>query len=411
MPQVSVIIPTYNSARYLPAAIDSALAQTLRDFELIVVDDGSTDETAAILCSYGDRLLALHQDNRERSAARNAGIRAASGEFIAFLDADDLWLPDKLDRQVAALRDHPEVVLVYCQAAYIDTEGRPTRFRGKDKSGDNASDLVIADRTRDLLLGNVVAGGGSTPVVRRRALDISGLFDESLIYPEDWGLWTRLARLGPFAYIPQPLACYRVYGEEKVLRLEASDALLAQHLRIVDQALTGWPGDAEELQRLRAQATAAAYIRSALASYQIGQMHQGKAQLAQAIVADPELALRSRLLRLAVDRAKQIEGETGAYSPAEAFIRSFFANLPANARSAAGAEREAIGWLYITGAFEQHRQGNAHQVRMLILRGAARSPEALRNPGVISIGAEAWLGSTITAAARRIRRRLSGSGI
>ena len=108
MPEVSVIIPTYNSARYMTAAVDSVLAQTFTDYEILVIDDGSTDETEAVMGRYGPPVLLLPQRNGGVSVARNRGLEASRGRYVAFLDADDTWLPNKLERQLAELGKHPE---------------------------------------------------------------------------------------------------------------------------------------------------------------------------------------------------------------------------------------------------------------------------------------------------------------
>ncbi len=123
-PAVSVVIPAYNAAWCVRKAIDSVLAQDFRDFEVIVVNDGSTDDTAAVLAGYGDAIRVIDQPNGGMSSARNAGIRAARGEFIAFLDADDWWLPGKLGRQVELLRGRPDLGFCSCAARVEDLEGR-----------------------------------------------------------------------------------------------------------------------------------------------------------------------------------------------------------------------------------------------------------------------------------------------
>ncbi len=110
MPKVSVIIPTFNCAVYLPQAIESVLGQTWQDFELIVVDDGSTDDTCQVLAPYQNRLVYLYQENQGESSARNKGIQVAQGEYLAFLDSDDLWLATKLERQITVLEAWPSAV-------------------------------------------------------------------------------------------------------------------------------------------------------------------------------------------------------------------------------------------------------------------------------------------------------------
>ena len=120
MPRVSVIIPTYNSARFVVQAVESVLAQTYSDFEVIVVDDGSTDNTPVALAGYRQKIRYLHQENRGPSAARNAGYRASQGDYVLFLDSDDLIPPDTLERQVSFLNDHPEFGLVYSASQQIN---------------------------------------------------------------------------------------------------------------------------------------------------------------------------------------------------------------------------------------------------------------------------------------------------
>lgn len=407
MPQVSVVIPTYNSARFVPTAVESALAQTHQDFELIVVDDGSTDATREVLAPYRDRLTYIYRENQERSAARNTGIRAATGEYVAFLDADDAWLSDKLERQVSVLAEHPEAVLVYGQAVYMDIDGNDVSFRGQHMCGHVTPALQVEDLSRALIAGNVVYGGGSMPLVRRSALDSAGWFDESLCYPEDWDLWVRLSHLGPFAYIPKPLVRYRVYGWDKVLRIEATEELLRQQIWVVERAAAGWQGPAQEREQLQIEGLTAVHLRAALASTQLGMLDQAQSQLARAIAIDPNVDTRQRLIQVAADRAKLIETATGSYEQAYAFLDRFFANLPPGVRQTRSMRREAVGHMYIAGAFEQHTVANQAAVRQLWLKGVIGAPAFLRNAGVWSIGAEAWLGGAWAGALRRIGRTFS----
>ena len=406
MSRVSVIIPTYNCAQYIGVAVESVLAQTFADYELIVVDDGSTDETGDVLKQYEGRLTLIRQENQERSAARNTGIRASAGQYIAFLDSDDIWQPDKLERQVAILDQHPEVVLTYCQASYVDTEGRPIRFVGESASGESGTEVVVSDLSRDLLLGNVISGGCSTPIVRREALDEVGFFDETLCYPEDWDLWVRLSKKGPFAYVPRPLARYRVYGWHKVLTIEASERLVAQHLEVIERGLAGSHSVTDEQARLRAQAVATVYMRAALANLQLGRPLPGRAFLEKALAADPGLTERQRLVQLVVDRAKLIETDTGDYGEAEDFVYTFFANLPDSVARFKSAGREALGWLNLAAAHEKQQCGDKVAARRLLTRGITYAPTCLKNLGVISMALEAWLGRPTTNVLRQTARRV-----
>src|SRR5689334_8831893 len=125
MPTVSVIIPAFNQARFLAVAIDSVLQQTYRDVEIVVVDDGSTDETRDVAARFGDRVNYVHQDNTGLPGARNRGIRESSGEFLCFLDSDDFLHPEKIQRQVELLKEDPKLAFVYCDIITTDEAGQP----------------------------------------------------------------------------------------------------------------------------------------------------------------------------------------------------------------------------------------------------------------------------------------------
>ena len=204
-PTVSVIVPTHNMGHFLGSALQSVLSQSYRDFEIIVVDDGSTDNTSEVLARYSlDAIIrCLHQENRGPSAARNAGIKAARGRYIAFLDADDMWLPGKLDRQVAAMRQHPEATVVYCRFRYMDLHGNLLPC---------STDWVL-ERTREtlyeeLMYRNVISGSDSAVLVRSSHLMEVGLFDEYLPTCEDQDLWRRLALRHQFCFLEDEVLVY-----------------------------------------------------------------------------------------------------------------------------------------------------------------------------------------------------------
>jgi glycosyltransferase involved in cell wall biosynthesis len=198
-PTVSVVIPAYNAAWCVGKAIDSVLAQDFRDFELIVVDDGSTDDTAAVLAGYGEAIRVVHKPNGGLSSARNAGITAARGEFVAFLDADDWWLPSKLSRQVALMRARPELGFSSTCARVEDPQGRLVNLWACARW--QGSFLVH-------LFGSAadVAGSGSAVIARRELFASVGGFDETLRSLEDIDMWMRLAAVSEYACIDEPLA-------------------------------------------------------------------------------------------------------------------------------------------------------------------------------------------------------------
>jgi glycosyltransferase involved in cell wall biosynthesis len=198
-PQVSVILPTYDRGWVLAEAIESVLEQDFADYELIVVDDGSTDETNAILKACGDQIRILRQKNNGVSAARNAGVRAAAGKLIAFLDSDDLWLPSKLSQQVAFFDRHPKAVACQTEETWIRNGRRVNpKKRHRKPSG------MIFEPSLELCLVSP-----SAVMIRRLLFDQVGLFDESLPACEDYDLWLRISCRYPIHLLSTPLIVKR----------------------------------------------------------------------------------------------------------------------------------------------------------------------------------------------------------
>lgn len=210
MPKVSVVIPTYNYARFLPAAIDSVLAQTYQDFEVIVIDDGSTDDTATAVAPYLNRIHYEWRENKGVSATRNRGIELAKGEYIAFLDADDEWLPGKLAAQMPLFSDR-EVALVYCDIKVRWSDGRedPSFLAGRSA----ASGWIF----NSLLHHSYIMP--SAAVARRGViLDVGG-FDSAADTREDLDLWLRIAQRWKVAQTPEALAVRREHGANYIRQI------------------------------------------------------------------------------------------------------------------------------------------------------------------------------------------------
>jgi glycosyltransferase involved in cell wall biosynthesis len=201
MVRVSAIITTYNRPEHLSDAIGSVLTQTFDDIELVVIDDGSDDDYAEdTVESYGDDVrLVTHDQNRGLSAARNTGIDAATGEYVAFLDDDDRWEPSKVSRQVAALDANPDAGLATCLLTAITPDGDPLRCEGAKPSGDLSDDILVRN----------VIGSPSRVLVRSSALDTVGTFDETLPTKQDWDLYIRLCQDWEVICVERPL-CRRV---------------------------------------------------------------------------------------------------------------------------------------------------------------------------------------------------------
>lgn len=222
-PLVSVVIPAYNAAWCVRRAVDSVLAQEMRDFELIVVDDGSTDATTEVLAGYGDALRVLRKPNGGLSSARNAGIAAAIGRYVAFLDADDWWLPDKLARQTALLESKPEVLFCSTTTAVRSPEGKPLPDWRCGEDGGSALACIFKANA-------YVAGSGSAVLVRREAFEQAGFFDETLRSLEDIDMWMRLAALGGYACIDEPLSVIEKRGDSMSGNL---DVMRASAIRVM----------------------------------------------------------------------------------------------------------------------------------------------------------------------------------
>lgn len=207
-PRYSIIMPAYNAGRYIRASIASVLALDSSDWELIVVDDGSRDDTAEIVLAYHDpRIRLLRQENSGQSAAQNLGISAAKGEFLSFLDADDLYFPAALTTLHAILAPCPEAVLAYGTATYIDQLGGTVKEGGRALFATRPSGYVL----RHILSGNFILVGAC--LVRREAVIQAGGFNTEIVMAQDWEFWCRLALLGQFLFAGErPVLQYRLHG-------------------------------------------------------------------------------------------------------------------------------------------------------------------------------------------------------
>jgi glycosyltransferase involved in cell wall biosynthesis len=206
--RVSIIIPAYNAEEYIAEAVESVLAQSFRDLECIVVDDGSIDRTGEIVRGFGERVRYIRQENAERSAARNRGIAEASGDYIGFLDADDILLPEKLKEQGAFLDAHPGYDVVYSRVAYFRDNGerRFYRVRRATPSGDILPFLIWS---------NFITM--NSPLFRRGAVERVGGFNVSLCRYEDWDFLLRLALSGSrFGFLDSLHSLCRMHGGNTV---------------------------------------------------------------------------------------------------------------------------------------------------------------------------------------------------
>ncbi|AFZ22700.1 glycosyl transferase [Cylindrospermum stagnale PCC 7417] len=244
-PTISVIIPAYNVEHTIIKTITSVQAQTFLNWELIVINDGSTDESLQLLNEIKDsRLKVFSYQNGGLAVARNRGINHAMGEFIAFLDADDLWTPDKLELQLEALQKNPEAGVAYSWTYFMQEKGkyfhtdRPLFFEGN----------VFAN----LLTNNFIASG-SNPLIRKQAIESVGEFDPLVSGAADWDYWLRLAARWQFVVVPKAQIFYRLSSNSMSSQIEFMEEC---QLRVIERAFQSIP---RELQFLKNQSIAYIY--------------------------------------------------------------------------------------------------------------------------------------------------------
>jgi glycosyltransferase involved in cell wall biosynthesis len=235
--KVSVVIPAYNSVDYTVETIESALAQTYQDREIIVVDDGSTDNTREVLKKFGDAIQYIYKENGGACSARNLGISRSTGEYIACLDCDDLWLPEKLEYSIDALEVELEASFVFTRCLLIDAAGVEVgEVGGLCKPGQAAY--------QSILMGGAVPA--PTVVIRKSHLARVGFFDEKIFIPADKDLWLRLARESIVCYVDHPLSKYRLSSNYTLRNIDLS---LRENIYVLEKQFENTGDIALELRR------------------------------------------------------------------------------------------------------------------------------------------------------------------
>ncbi|CAD5933479.1 putative glycosyltransferase RC0461 [Planktothrix tepida] len=235
---ISVVIPVYNGEKTIQQTINSVLNQTFKDWELIIVDDGSQDSTVKIIREIEDsRIRILSYDNGGLAISRNRGIDQAQGEYITFLDADDLWTPEKLEAQFQALQENPEAAVAYSWTDYID-ESSQFLHSGRQ--------ITINGNIYQHLLVNNFLENGSNPLIRKQALNQVGGFDSSINSVADWDMWLRLAALYQFVAVPLPQILYRVSTRSMSSQIKNQER---ECLKVIEKAFEQAPESLHPLKR------------------------------------------------------------------------------------------------------------------------------------------------------------------
>jgi glycosyltransferase involved in cell wall biosynthesis len=305
MIRVSAVIPVWNAESTVAEAVESVLAQAFRDFELIVVNDGSSDGTAAVLESFGNHIKVITRANSGPAAARNAGVRASSGEYLAFLDADDRWMPGMLARTVAALDSDPACAMAYGNLAMLDSDGNSL----------NASligmELAHAP-SREEILARMWPIMPSAALIRRSAFKCCGGFREEFKTAsyEDAYLWLMLREQGHFQYIPENLAEWRFSLYPRPIKPSAGGRDRATFERLVRERYNITP---ERLVGARARASRSILGYIGLMALSRGDKAGARRAFARALQADPyrfKNYLRLMKTYLPLSLARSLSGRT-----------------------------------------------------------------------------------------------------
>jgi glycosyltransferase involved in cell wall biosynthesis len=286
MSLISVIIPVYNSEKTIQETLKSVLNQTFSDFEVIVINDGSQDSTLEIISSIQDsRLKVFSYPNSGISPSRNRGLSHASGEFIAFLDHDDLWTPDKLESQLRALQENPQAAVAYSWTDLIDESNQ---FRGEC-----ARTNVTGNAHAKLLSANFLHTA-SNPLIRKEALIKVGGFDESVFGPEDWDLFLRLAAQYHFVAVPRTQVLFRVTAGSASTNVSRQEA---ESLKVIERAFNQAP---ESLQHLKKYSLSNLYMYLTFKALEVPSGRQNGFTAARclrlAVKNDPSLLRRRQTL-------------------------------------------------------------------------------------------------------------------
>jgi glycosyltransferase involved in cell wall biosynthesis len=287
---VSVIMPVYNGERFLRQAIDSLLAQTYPEWELVAVDDGSSDSTASIIQSYSDaRLGYTYQENRGQAAALNRGLELARGEFVTTLDCDDWLTPESLAARVAYLRQHAQYGVVYGDGLYCNVNGEPVlQFTDHMPAG-------ITGDVYDTLIVSPFYGTGATVMIRQPALQQNGIrYDEAIVWCQDWDFYIRLAERVQFGFVPDLTINYRLHDTGMTTSMPGGRRLESL-LRLRQKVLAS-----ERFQSTAINCKAAFFY-----DYLVKDLSERVEEQSRVMTSDPFTSLppaeQSRLLRLAAN--------------------------------------------------------------------------------------------------------------
>jgi glycosyltransferase involved in cell wall biosynthesis len=369
MPTVSVIIPAYNQGHYLGECVRSVLNQTHQDFEAIIIDDGSTDNTREVANSFDDsRIRYIYQENRGLSGARNTGIRNATGLYISYLDSDDQFLPNKLELLITKLEGEPDLGFAAGQAILIDEHG--------DEIGQIFDNPLPADPS-NLLLGNPLHVG--SVILTREWQDRAGFFDKDLRSYEDWDMWLRLAKLGcKMAWVPEPVSLYRFHSEQ----MTKDGSQMTNATFAVLEKIYSDPDIPESWRTKKDLAYSNAYLRAAPQAYRSGFFDKAKTYMDKAVTLNPAFKTDH-----GEQLAKRISGwaDYGKADDPLHYMRDIYNHLPDSLSELGKRRNLELANKAVDVAFRTYNRGNLSNSRQAILFGLRHQPSLITNRGVLSI--------------------------
>jgi len=366
MTRVSVVIPTYNRSALLEVALQSVLAQDYADLEIIVVDDGCTDDTAQVVAKYGSRVKYVKQENSGLPGARNTGIRTATGEYLCFLDDDDFYLPGKVRKQACYLDAHPELDIVACQHVLTDESGQFTEWSGTIPEGEVFH--------RFLLEGCFVTSGG--PLVRRSVYERVGLFDEQSKGSEDWDMWLRISGAGyRFGCVQEPLYAYRQYSVKRGNMSSRGTGVESGQVTLLTK-IFAHREIGPQIAHLRNQAFAMMRARLSSIYYVAGDWDNASRNLGEAVRLYPSAFASTpqwlNMLRYWVLRWRIAD-------PVR-FAHDIMDHLPPNASHASHARPHLIRQARFAESFRSFARGHVADGRRQLTEAITATPDLLNYP-------------------------------
>lgn len=366
---VSIIIPAFNQGHYLREAVQSCLSQTYPFFEILIIDDGSTDNTAEVAKSFSDsRVKYIFQENRGLPAARNTGIRNSQGEYLTFLDSDDCFLSRKLELLLDKMKQNPSLGFVAGRAILIDQNGDiiPREF-----------ETILPSPIQKLTLGNPFHVG--SVLVKKEWQERIGYFDESLRSYEDWDFWLRLAIAGcPMKVIPEPVSKYRFHtGQMTRKGVQMTNANMA-----VLEKLFSTAGLSDDWERMKPLAYAHAHLRATAHGYLSSDFSFAHFHLRKALSLDPTLA---------EDNYKELKNIFAGWTELPktdqpiAFLSTIYQNLPEELDDLQKEHNLIIGRAALNEAFQAYHNKNFSKARKLVWKAFFTYPPLFKNFGAFTV--------------------------